>query len=130
MKDFVEIYPVTETAQGFTPIYDDSNRAPSEMFVDGPGSFDLTPNPDYVEGAYQNIRHYQARSEIEARGLIFEEGQTHRLPIDDALLALRTNSFTLIDGNIKTSSLVDGFIGQAARAGAAGGATHVEIKIS
>jgi len=130
MKDFVEIYPVTETKEGFVPVYDDAARSANTLDVTGPGKFDFSSNPDFVHGAYVNLRHHAVREAIEARGLTFKEGETHRIEIDSETIYLQTNTYVAGTPNLQTSGLLAGSIGAAARAGAKRGATHVEIKIS
>jgi hypothetical protein len=126
-KDFVEIYPVRNTDKGSVPVYDESARGNSKLILAQGADFGFNENPNYVQGAYENLRHHVLRDEIEAYGLPFVVGTSHLLPIDDNLTEgqiITTNQGEFLDG------ILAGLIGRAARAGRLAGATHVEIKIS
>ena len=126
-KNFVEIQPVLLTDNGPVPIYSDAARGKSRMTVTGPGAFDLSANSQYVAGAYENLQHHVIRDEIEARGLKFDVGQSHLFEINNDLAQ---GAMTFSGQNMQPFDRLPALLGAAARAGQAGGATHVEIKIS
>jgi hypothetical protein len=126
-KNFVEIQPVTLTKEGGVPVFSENARSSSKMSVGGLGKLDLDANPNFVEGAYVNLQHHQLKDAIEARGLIFAIGQTHHLPIDDALMAGVPISSK---NGVTYGDPLSALLGAAARAGRKADATHVEIKIS
>lgn len=126
-KDFVEIYPVRLINKEPVPVYDNSARGQSKMLVSDSGDLDYVANPNYVSGAYENLRHHQLQKEIEARGLTFEVGASHLLPITDDLAK---GTITFFDEFRFHEAKLPGLLAAAAQAGRLSGATHVEIKIS
>ncbi len=126
-KDFVEIQPVRLTDTSAEPVYGEEVRGAKRVTVNGPGQFSTAANPDHVPGAYENLKHYQLRAEIEERGLAFEIGRSHLFPIDDVLAG---GQVTLTSDGNYLHGILPGLLGAAARAGLSAGATHVEVKIS
>lgn len=126
-KNFVEIQPVILTDNGPAPVYDETARGAGRMISHTPGDFSIQPNPNHVEGAYENLQHHELRKEIEARGLTFEVGVSHLLPITDDLAK---GTITFLDEIRFPEVKLPGLLAAAARAGRLAEATHVEIKIS
>lgn len=82
LKDFVEIQPVRLEGNEFVPVYGETCRAFSRLDVSEPGTLDFTPNPDFVDGAYENLKHADARPAMTAAGLSMSPGTVHHVPLD------------------------------------------------
>ena len=126
--DIVEIEPVRREGEAFSPIFDATARSAQNVLVET-GDLDLVDNPDHVPGAYVNLRHHQARSELQSLGLDLAPGLTHHVPLSlvgelPFLVDLEADGYgTLQSGRLATE------IGKAGEAGLRRGATHVAIRI-
>jgi hypothetical protein len=133
-SNFVEIEPVMFDGEVVIPIFGEEARASSKMEITGPGDFSLNANPNYVNGAYENLKHHQARDILVARNLECTPGVTHLIPVSKIThLSMSFNietagDFSVIDGQ-QNFAFSNALI-SALTAGNARGATHVAIKIS
>jgi hypothetical protein len=132
-KDFVEIQPVTQSGEVFSPAYGPEARASTHVDVQGPGKLDVRDNPGFVDGAYANLRHAAARKAIEAAGFPFSVGATYRIPVEAAESRFPAFVTTSEDmGKPEYGALVpmSDAVRRAIAAARRAGASHIEIAIS
>lgn len=132
-KDMIEIQPVILGEAGPAPVYTEAARGSSRAKVARPGTLELRPNPEYVPGAYANLRHFEVRHDIKELGLAFDLGKTHLVPLEVAAeYARKTRPRVefMSNGDVIHLGRLGGILGDAVRAGQRACATHIEIKIS
>ncbi|MFZ3584424.1 hypothetical protein ACOI1H_20005 [Loktanella sp. DJP18] len=133
-SDFAEIEPVAYDGQTAASVYGIEARAAGAMIVEGPGLFDIASNPDFVSGAYANLRHHQVRDTLKFWGLACEPGLTHLVPLPLAgtvaisfdIATGRAFSVTYGEGELAFTSAM--LVAAAAAKGT--GATHIAVRIS
>lgn len=131
MKDFVEIRPVRADGDSFSPVYDKKTHAARKSRVNGPGDIEFLDNPDFVAGAYVNLRHCHVSAAMAQAGLEMAPGITHHLPLDRAKVMFP--EFVMAIEPAKDphqGRLMAIAVKEAVAAAKRGGATHIEICIS
>lgn len=134
-RDFVEIEPVRLEGDTVEALYDDRHRGHSKMNVAGPGDLSLEANPDYVAGAYANLRHHQARQALGRAGFDCTPGLVHLFPIEVAgmistCVDLETDGAGNLVTDLRAEATFASAMSSAATAAAKGNATHIAVRIS